>query len=463
MEGNRAGSGVSEATPAPERVLRPYQEAAIAAWRDHGYHGIFAMATGTGKTYTAIVAVERLLAARSDLDLVVIAAPFQHLVDQWADELDSRGVRAFRAFEDTARWLASWGLQRRGDRALGLPTYLLTTYVTLSSEPLLQILSAEVERLVLVADECHYLGARRGQLVMSLAVPARLGLSATPSRHFDEAGTEALLGFFGGIVQTFDLVDAIRAGFLTPYDYFPEAVSLTDAEFDEYRELTRRLSIAAARANAAGTRDDPRVEALARQRSRLLNNAEAKVDWLRAKLAQRDAKTLRHTLVYVGDLLFDTVLDMIGRELGIAAHAFTSEETRRERVELLRRFEAGELSILVAMKCLDEGVDVPPTRSAYFLASSSNPREFVQRRGRILRRSPGKDCAAVYDAIAVPPRSGVWDMFDKAERAAIRTQFSRIREFGQQARNTVAAERAVMALRLAADLPIESAPREGIR
>ena len=444
-----------------ERALRPYQEAAIAAWQANGRRGILAMATGTGKTYTAIVTVERLLETEAGLDLVVVVAPYQHLVDQWADELQVRGVHASRAFEDTARWTAEWRVHRRRDRALGKPSCLLTTYVTLGSKAFREILESEIDRVVFVADECHYLGAPRARQVMDLPIPARLGLSATPERHFDDEGTEALMQFFGGIVFSFGLTDAIGDGFLTPYDYYPEPVALSDEEFEEYRDLTRRLGIAAARAGPDGFGADEREKTLAQKRSRLLNNAEAKVAWLRGKLEARGVTDVRHTLVYVGDRLFDRVLHMIGNQLRIPAHAFTAEQPRRERSQLLQRFDAGELRVLVAMRCLDEGVDVPPTRAAYFLASSSNPREFVQRRGRILRRSPGKERAEIFDAIAVPPRQGLWNTFDRAERAAVRTQFARIREFGQQAHNAVAADRAVLAIRMAADVPLEPTPREG--
>lgn len=454
--------------PGPPPSLRSYQERAVSSWEANAHLGIFAMATGTGKTFTAMVALERLLENRRDLDLLVVVVPFQHLADQWFDELAKRGVSAFRAFEDTAAWTSLWDLRRRRDRALGTATYVLTTYATLGSEPLQWLLAAEVRSLVLVADECHYLGARRTRQVMALPVPARLGLSATPSRHFDDEGTNALMDFFGGIVFEFDLASAIRDEYLTPYEYFPEAVSLSNEEFAKYHDLTNRLGRAMARAGVSGLRDDEQVKSLARRRARLLNNAVGKVAWLRHKLERLDPEALRHSLVYVGDRSFAHVLAMIGRDLGIPAHAFTSEQTRRERAMLLRRFESGELAVLVAMKCLDEGVDVPPTRTAYFLASSSNPREFVQRRGRILRRSPGKRSASVYDAIAVPPQRGVWASFDTAERAAIRTQYARIAEFGRHAMNAVAADRAVLELRLAADLPLEPAAnavarREGTR
>jgi superfamily II DNA or RNA helicase len=401
-----------------------------------------------------MVAIERAIEACGDIDVVVIVAPFQHLADQWNDELLERGVRAHLAYENTADWSETWALARHRARALGRAFYVLTTYATIGKPALLDRLAPLAPRTLFVADECHYLGAERTQGVMALPVPYRLGLSATPQRHFDDDGTAALLAYFQGIVFEYGLRVAIDAGHLTPYEYRPEPVELTSTEFEAYRELTERIGRAAAMAHAGVPNAEESLKSLARQRARLLNNAEGKLDWLREKLQGRTREELTYTLVYAGDVLFPQVTRLLGIELGIPIHAFTSEQSRKVRADLLRRFAAGDVSVLVAMKCLDEGVDVPPTRTAYFLASTSNPREFVQRRGRILRRSPGKTHAIVHDAIAVPPDGASLAAFDDVERATLRSQFQRIEEFGREALNAVEADRLLLPLRLAADLPM---------
>lgn len=437
------------------RKLRDYQEDAIAAWSQNGNRGILAMATGTGKTFTALEAVDRCLEADPAIRLVLIVAPFQHLADQWVTELASHGVKPLRAYESQARWRAEWPRERQKANALRRAMYVVTTYTTLGAETLQAHLAPLAESTLLVADECHYMGSPKVRAFWKLPVPYRLGLSATPERHFDEAGTRSLIAYFGGIVYSFGMREAIEKGFLTPYNYYPEAVELDDEEFEAYRDLTARIGQAMARVASGGEAEDEVLQRLLQRRARLLNNAHAKVDWLRQKLLGSTPEDLRYTLVYVGDILFDEVMAMIGKELQIPSHAFTSRQTRAERATILKRFQAGELSVLVAMKCLDEGVDVPPTRTAYFLASTSNPREFVQRRGRILRRSPGKSLATIFDAIAIPPLGESRSSFDAAERAALRSQFSRIQEFGQQAHNAIEADAATFKLRMAADLPAE--------
>lgn len=435
------------------RQLRDYQEYSIGAWNQNDNRGILAMATGTGKTLTALEAVDRFRRANPHIKLVLFVAPFQHLADQWVDELASRGISALRAYESQARWKAEWARERHKANALRRAMYVVTTYTTLGTETLQSHIAPVAAGTVLVADECHYMGSPRVRAFWDLPVAYRLGLSATPERHFDDAGTRSLIRYFGGIVYSFGMREAIERGFLTPYNYYPEAVELGDEEFEEYRELTTRIGRAMASTSSGSEDDDEAIKRLLQRRSRLLNNAHAKVDWLRQKLVRRTPQTLRYTLVYVGDVLFDEVMAMIGSELQIPSHAFTSRQTRAERAAILKRFQAGELSVLVAMRCLDEGVDVPPTRTAYFLASTSNPREFVQRRGRILRRSPGKRLATIFDSISIPPLGESRARFDPAERAALKSQFSRIQEFGQQAHNAIEADAATFKLRMAADLP----------
>lgn len=443
------------------RDPRPYQVTAISSWEARQRQGILAMATGTGKTFTAINCIERTSRDVHGLSTVLITAPFQHLADQWAEELEAAGMRPIRAYEDSSRWRSEIRMGRRKASLRKQPLYILTTYTTLAREHFLAEVAPFATSTLLVADECHYLGSAGSQDFMSLPVAYRLGLSATPQRHFDDIGTQQLSEYFGGIVFEFGLPEAIQAGYLTPYNYLPEPVKLSEEEFNEYRQLTERIGRAMARNGSGDSKADELLHKLLIARARLLNNAEGKLGWLRHHLASKSMAELRYTLVYAGDRLFPEVTRLVGEELRIPSHAFTSAQSRSERASILQRFQTGELAVLVAMRCLDEGVDVPPTRSAYFLASSSNPREFVQRRGRILRTSPGKSIATIHDAIAVPPASSRAHRLDPAERAALRSQLSRIQEFGRQAENAVEADRALFRLRLLADLPAADPSPEG--
>jgi superfamily II DNA or RNA helicase len=168
-----------------------------------------------------------------------------------------------------------------------------------------------------------------------------------------------------------------------------------------------------------------------------MNNSVTKLDWIRENI--KPYSKIQHTLFYVGDKMFDNVRELLGIEKRIRIHEFTQRQNNRERKEILERFSSGELQALVAMKCLDEGVDVPPTRVAYFLASSGNPREFVQRRGRVLRRSEGKKNATLYDLVSIPPMEfiemGRHSPHYGSVRAAVRREYRRVKDFAELAEN----------------------------
>ncbi len=436
--------------------LRAYQEEAVSHWRRNGNRGVLEMATGTGKTITALACVEHALEESEHPTIVLVACPFQHLVDQWAEQLNALGLPVICAHESSAKWRPEVH-RLRGRIELGTVKcgIIVTTYATLTSDNLVSALDGIQERTMFIADECHYLGSANSMAGMDERYPRRLGLSATPTRHYDEGGTEAILSYFGGIVFGFGLERAIQEGFLVPYEYHPEFVELSEEEAGEYLDLSERL----ARLFQHDDKDKLEIaKRLAIKRARVLNNAVSKIEWLSSHLRRRAREDWEYTLVYAGDKIFQPTTELIGRELDIRQHEFTSRQSRSERGRILERFASGDLQILTAMKCLDEGVDVPPTRTAYFLASSGNPREFVQRRGRILRTSPGKSSATIYDAIAVPPKtflankqgSSQW----KTARAALKSQLSRLEEFSRLATNRVQAENEIFQFRLQFDLPL---------
>lgn len=436
------------------RTPRAYQQAAIDAWAANNFKGMFAMATGTGKTLTSLLAAERILSVHSGISAVVIAVPFQHLADQWAAEFADTDFRPIRAYKSTAKWQDELAKARIIYRHLGKPIVLITTYTTLASAAFYGSIEANAATTLLIADECHYLGADSCREFLQLPIPYRLGLSATPERHFDDDGTSRLYRYFDRIVFEFGMAAAITEGFLTPYKYFPEFIELTLQEAEEYEDLSDRISKAAARAQGRGANSDEQeaLKYLLLKRARIVNNAQNKLQWLYGKFSMRQEEDLAHTLVYTGDELFKPVLSLLGNELGIPVHSFTGAESATKRKELLNQFAEGEIKVLVAMRCLDEGVDVPATRTAYFMASSTNPRQYVQRRGRVLRRAAGKDFAVVHDTIVIPPRATV-DGDETGERTAFVSQFGRIQEFASLAQNFSEVAQELLEIRLRHDLP----------
>ncbi len=417
-------------------TLRPYQQAAIRSWLDHDCKGLLQMATGTGKTITSLAAAVTLFQEIGRLFLV-ISVPYQHLVDQWANTAMRFGLKPVLAFRSRSAWEKE--LARHAiDYRLGVRNIVctITTHTTLASETFQKIVSQVTKKTLFIADEAHHLGAAKRRGAMPDHFRYRLGLSATPSRWFDDEGTSALLDYFGGTVYEFGLKEAIDAGCLTPYTYHPILVNLTDEEMEQYEEITTKIARLWGMCEE-GT-EPTTLETLLRRRADILNRASNKLSTLQRLVLNEPA--ISHALFYCAPGQIWDVVRLLGSELSLPVHPFTAEEAPDVRIELLDRFDRGLLKGLVAMKCLDEGVDVPSTRTAFILASSSNPREFIQRRGRVLRLSPGKSQAKIYDLIAVPPRTATTDpQVFKVERGILRRELARFREFADTALNRLEA------------------------
>jgi len=354
-------------------TLRDYQVQAIEAWFAHGCQGLLEMATGTGKTITALAASARLYERERRL-AVVITVPYQHLVDQWNEEAQAFGYRPVLAYQSKARWIDELNSQiveyNGGYRHF---ISVITTHTTfISSE-----FQGSIARLngpsLLIADEAHHLGAERSRQNYPQNIPFRLALSATPDRWFDDVGTAALRAYFGKTVFAFPLEKAIGVS-LTPYYYYPHLVPLTDEELERYEELSAKIARLMNREDEEGQQA---LKMLLIRRAKLLNKAKNKLDVLSELVDAQGA--IEHALFYCAPGQIDDVLRLLGWEKGLLVHRFTAEENPRERQQLLADFASGDLQALVAMKCLDEGVDVPSTRTAFILASTSNPREFIQK------------------------------------------------------------------------------------
>jgi len=415
--------------------LRYYQVRASEAWRSNEGKGILAMATGSGKTITALASVVGLLKEIGRI-FVVVTCPFQHLVDQWAHEAELFGFRPILAYQTRHTWLNILNA-RIVDYNLGNRDNVLViaSHATFIGEPMQNTLSKVKGPSLLVADEVHHLGATKGRTSLPQVFVYRLGLSATPKRWFDEEGTVALEEYFGQTVYEFPLKDAIKEGCLSKYYYYPHLVELTSNELQEYEDLTKKIAQMFESGAAPG--EVPALDSLLRKRSYVLNTASEKLNAV-GELVKSEPE-LHHALFYCVHGQIDEVTHLLGNVLGIRVHHFTMDESVEERKRLLESFANAELQALIAIRCLDEGVDVPSTQTAYMLASSSNPREFIQRRGRILRKSPGKEFAAIHDMIAIPSRSYYRTLATQStyntERRILRKELTRFREFAECSEN----------------------------
>jgi len=412
--------------------LRDYQIEAISRWLNNGGKGIFEMATGTGKTYAALGCLVELLKRERRL-FVVISCPFTHLVKQWKDNIVKFGYSGLEAFGASIGWE-----DRLANAMFDFNSELLdiliivTTHNTFSSEKFMRIVKKVSGKCFVIADEVHGLGSPERQRGLMDKYQFRLGLSATPTRWFDEEGTAVILSFFDKVVFEFPLQQAIEEGFLCKYDYYPYLVELTSDELEEYRNLTKKIAT-----QYLKTKDEPKKNELLKLycilRHRVIINASMKYVVLNQILD--NLGEISHCLIYCSPQQIEAVQEILNKR-GIIQHKFTAEENVKERRMLLDSFAKGFYKVLVAMKCLDEGVDVPATRTAIIMASSTNPREFIQRRGRILRPYKGKIKAVIYDIIVVPDLSGRIDPFlYDLEAKIMQSEIKRYVEFARSATN----------------------------
>ncbi len=433
---------------------RPYQTHAVEQWIDSGAQGILKMATGTGKTITSLLAAERVSRAFEGEISLVVAVPYQHLVEQWAEDVRDFGAEPILAYKSRNNWqeqlqqqVLAFNTGARGTLSV------ITTHNTFATDAF----QAELGRIskenqMLIADEVHHLGAPHLKSALPEQIPMRLGLSATPQRWYDDEGTDALHQYFtGGVSYEYSLSEAIENGALCEYYYIPHIVELTDEEALEYEELSAKIGRLASRMDDdlgdADIQSNHKLKHALFKRARLLGTAEGKLERLSELIPEQG--DIHHTLVYCGDgsvegessgrtkRHVDATVELLRAELGVRARRFTAEENQDERERLLAEFERGDLDALVAIRCLDEGVDVPATETAYILASSSNPRQFVQRRGRILRPHENKEFAVVHDFVVSPPErlaSGDGPVF-ASERSLVRKELERVMMFAESARN----------------------------
>lgn len=445
-----AGPSLPETIGGVPFAIRRHQRDALNAWREQGaFVGIFDLATGAGKTITACYAIVQMAKNIPGLT-VVIAVPYQNLADQWCDILELFGIDPVRCYISRADWEDKLHTTIH-DIEMAAKSFAAIVVVnrTLKS-PVFQSAIAPIpaERFLWIGDECHHHASESFEGFLPDNARYRIGLSATPEHHLDEERNARLASYYGETVFTYSLRQAIEDKVLTPYDYFPHIVELTHDEADEFVSLSNEIARAFARNGGAGSKPSQGLTALLMRRARLVASAANKLSALTAAIGDQRPKP--HTLFYCGDGSVEGDSDdeeespLVGRQievvsqqldrLGWRVSRFTSREPRRERGQILTNFRIGLIDAMVAIKCLDEGIDVPACSTAYILASSRDPRQFIQRRGRILRRSPGKESATIHDFIVVLP-AGYEDVAGNA-RKLIQSELRRVGEFNGLARNS---------------------------
>ncbi|GGD08283.1 DEAD/DEAH box helicase family protein [Pontibacillus salipaludis] len=435
--------------------LRDYQHQAIDNWLANEKQGLLEMATGTGKTITALALAQELFKEKNRLNIVIVT-PFNQLSSQWMKECRNFGLKPIKAYEQSKVWSPQLDESIRAfKKGYTDLVVTVTTNATFSMDTFQSKVNKMGEDTLIIVDEAHYFGAENLNKSLPGIFRYRLGLTATPTRWMDEGGTNQLIKYFGNkVVYSFSLKEAIDRGFLTRYYYYPHLVHLNEEESEQYIELTNKIKKLYYRSKEDSEAKES-MEKLALKRARIIYSAENKISVLINLL--KESGIHKHSLFYCGDGYYkkqrqvDAVRELLSNDFNVIANRFTSRESNQERSELLSSFESGKTEALVAIKCLDEGIDVPATKYAYLIASSGNPKEFVQRRGRVLRKHPDKKFATIHDFIVIPPdiqdvTSGEDDYYNMV-RSQLKKEFLRFKEFSGLAINGPEAENVVWELK----------------
>ncbi len=466
------GSGMIGAR-VPENVsLHEYQKEAISNWVGENYCGIFDMATGTGKTYTGLGAIAKLSEDLDDRLAVVIVCPYQHLVEQWVEDIRAFNMKPIIGYSGSSQ--KDW--KKRLDKAVRDQKLredkkffcFICTNATFTNSYVQECILKVKSPVLLVVDEAHNFGARSYAKYLDDRFDYRLALSATLERHRDEEGTAFLYSFFGKKCIEYTLERAIKEKKLTPYKYHPVLVYLNEDELQNYEQKSYEMSKCLIKDKNGKYKLNRRGEILALERSRIVAAASGKLDGLR-----REIQPYLHDnniLVYCGaanvnvedsDLpgvddgdvrQIEAVTHILGNEMGMSVAQFTSRESIEERTIIKEKFQAGNrLQALVAIKCLDEGVNIPGIRTAFILASTTNPKEYIQRRGRVLRKASNKDFAEIYDFITLPREldavSSLTAEQAKRDLSLVKNELARLTEFGRMAMNEMDANELIWDIR----------------
>ncbi|MCD8031122.1 MAG: DEAD/DEAH box helicase [Bacteroides sp.] len=405
---------------------RNYQTEAYTNWIKNNYQGIFAMATGTGKTITSLNCILEEY-RHNGFYRVLILVPTRALVHQWTEEARKFNYRNIYSTQDK-NWMSILGRHFLNEQ-LGIPNNLIfiSTYRSFSGEKFQKLLHKKGwDKFTLIADEVHNMGSSSLQNKMPVQITKRIGLSATPERIYDESGSETIYTYFNAsppqYTYCYSMYRAIHSepSSLVPYYYYPYFSHLDEEELKEYRKITEKLIV---HYNSRTKEFNEQGKKLLIKRKALINKAGNKLNTLEKILEDvaKKEKSLNYTFVYLPEgkeldfLKSDApayddeekkIIRKYGekiRSYGYSTHEFLCNTPHKEKI--VEQFSQGKINILLAMKILDEGVDIPVTRNAIFCASTGNPRQYIQRRGRVLRKSPGKTHANIYDIIIAPQKN----------------------------------------------------------
>ena len=444
---------------------RDYQKQAFENWKNNGQKGLFAMATGTGKTITALNCLLEIY-NKSGYYKALILVPTITLVEQWEVECKKFNFNMIiKVCSKYNRWksaVSNLRLLELSNINNNLSYIIISTYASyVRSNVFFELNQFPKNKLLLIADEAHNLGGgMMSNRLASIKYLRRIGLSATPERQFDNVGNKKIIDFFGcneDYTFEYSMAEAIDNGALCRYYYYPHIVKLTDDEMVNYVDLSKKI------VKIMGFQDVESQEVLKMlflKRKRIIHKAANKLSVFQQIVQERMSKkgNLKYTLVYVPEgnkpddyeadifehsdtivsdsetehLIDDFTRIVRDTDPHVTVRQFTSES--KDRDSMLKGFADGTIDVLTSMKCLDEGVDVPRSEFAIFCASTGNPRQFIQRRGRVLRTHKDKRSAVIHDLIVVPDNVFDSDCY-ALEKSLVENELRRVRNFALLSEN----------------------------
>lgn len=436
---------------------REYQINAYNSWVANDYKGMFAMATGTGKTITSLNCLLNEY-KKTGIYRAIITVPTTALVEQWKKECGKFNFKNVIKISSKENWDKNLAFFNTASKLIDTSYIVIVTYASLPRPKFQSYFTQLPKDTILIADETHNLGSQGLlRLLPNIHLEKRIGLSATPHRKFDEAGNEAIQELFNDkppYIVSYSMEEALNIGWLCKYTYHPHIVKLTDQEMEKYKKISLQLLQMGMFDKVTGAfKSSPQIEMKLLERKRIIHKAANKLDTfkdiLRSEFDKR--KNLKYTLIYVPEgieatfdetdysmetddenkLINEYTNAVSLTDDSIMVKQFTSNSTNRE--EILKSFEESKIHVLTSMKCLDEGVDVPRSELAIFCASTGNPRQFIQRRGRVLRIHDDKVHATIHDLVVIPEilDEGSFEM----EKGLVKKELERVVDFANLAMN----------------------------
>ncbi len=428
-----------------------YQKEAVEMWEDNSHSLLLQMATGCGKTRTAIGCMQKALEEEEPI-IIVISCPQPTLSYQWKCDIEKLKVDYDESIVldgSISKWNEKLNKEINRVLALGKKSLIVyTTHKLCAKNKFIDVIKSFHDvKSFLIGDEVHGMGAKESRKGLLPEYTYRLGLSATPNRWFDDYGSKIIVEYFGNRSYEFSILDAqsninpyTMKPYLVNYVYHPEFVELDNEEIEEYTKLTNKIKRMSKSSNEEIA---DLTEFLMFQRANIEKNAKEKFKALENILDQIDGD-IEDTIIFVSDEQIDKVKQILGKR-NITAHKFTKDEGRNpsvdyggksEREFIIDKFKAKQYQVLIAIKCLDEGIDIPSAKRAIVMASSTNPREYVQRIGRIIRQDRGKFEAEIYDMIIHPDLSRISDdLLREMEKKIFRKEMDRVLDLSANAKN----------------------------